>query len=201
MTGKLRRIFRNLSPLSGLFGIGLLVMASDRLAHAITILGALLWVYCLSSLAVHAAFGIFPRQGRQALLVLLISFVASVFALLLWIISPLCLLETFFVISLVPIICMASGILERFETESLKEKLHNAFSQALFLGLLIVVFALVREPLGYLSLSLPGGTQGIILIGLDEGFFLPIHLIASSCGALLLLGYCMVLYNYYREKK
>jgi len=201
MIGKLRRFFRNMSPLSGLCGIGLLIMASDRLAHAITILGALLWIYCLSTLAVHAAMRIFPQQGRQALLVLLTSFMAGVFAFLLWIISPICLLEMFFVISLVPVVCMASGILERPETDSLSEKFFDTFSHALFLGLLIVVFALVREPLGYLSLSLPGGAQGIVLISLHEGAFLPIHLIAASCGALLLLGYFLVLYNYYREKK
>ena len=174
-------------------------MASDRLAHAITTASALIWVYFLSMLAYHAGSRIFPRWGRSALLVFLTSFVASIFVLLLWIISPLCVLEMFFVISLVPIICMASGIFDRLETHGLSDKLLISFSEAMLLGLLIVIFALIREPFGYLSLSLPGGTQGIILLfSFEEESFLPIRLIASSCGALLLSGYFLGLYRYFK---
>lgn len=107
----------------------------------------------------------------------------------------------FFIISLVPVICMASGVLERFETQTLREKCFSSLSEALLLGLLIVIFALIREPLGYVSLSLPGGVQGSVLFSFREESFLPVRLIASSSGALLLLGYFLALYRYYREKK
>ncbi len=61
-------------------------------------------------------------------------------------------------------------------------------------------FALIREPLGFLSLSLPGGAQGIILLfSFEKEAFLPIHVIASSSGALLLLGYGIGLYRYFRS--
>jgi len=159
-------------------------------------------VYCLSTLAVHAGAKILPQQGRPVLLVCLTSFTASVYLLLLWIISPLCVLQMFFVISLVPVVCMLSGTIGRLETHGLKEKLFSSFYEALILGALIVIFSLVREPLGYLSLSLPGGPQGIVLLfSFENEALLPIRLIASSCGALLLLGYALGLYRYYRTGK
>ena len=197
-----RLLWRRTSPSACLSGAGLLIMASDRLAHAITVVGALLWVYCLSVLAVHAGSRIFPRQGRKALLAFLVSFVASFYLLLLWISSPLCALSMFFVISLVPVICMSSGIFDRVASKSLTEKMLVSFSEALMLGLLIAIFALIREPIGYMSLSLPGGTQGILLLfSFDSESFLPIRLISSSSGALLLLGYFVGLYRYYKVAK
>jgi hypothetical protein len=65
----------------------------------------------------------------------------------------------------------------------------------------IVSFSLVREPLGFLSLSFPGGAQGIVKIfsSEKEGFF-PILIVSVSSGALLLLGYGVSLYWYLRSK-
>ena len=197
-----RLFLDGIPPMAWLSGGGLLIMASDRLAHAITAAGALVWVYCLSTLAVHGGTRIFPRQGRVELFAFLNSFVACVFIFLLWIISPICALETFFVISLVPLICLGSGLFERLETLSLREKFFTALYEALIPGILIVIFAIIREPLGFLSLSLPGGSQGIILLfSFDTESFLPLHLAASSSGALLLLGYFLGLYQYLGEEK
>ncbi|MDR1858016.1 MAG: hypothetical protein LBQ69_00940 [Treponema sp.] len=197
-----RVFWGNASPAVCLSGSGLVIMASDRLAHAIAITGALLWVYGLATLAVHAGTRIFPQQGRPILLVCLTSFVASVYLLLLWIISPLCVLQMFFVISLVPVVCMLSGTLDRLADQGLEEKFFGSLREALILGALIVIFALIREPLGYLSLSLPGGAQGIVLLfSFENEALLPIRLIASSCGALLLSGYLLGLYRYYRAVK
>ena len=60
-----------------------------------------------------------------------------------------------------------------------------------------MAFALIREPLGFLSLSLPGGAHGsVLLFSFNMKSFLPIQLIASSGGALLLLGYFWGLYKF-----
>jgi len=177
--------------------IALLIMASDRLAHAITVTGALVWVYCLSSLTAYFGARIFPQRGRTILLAFLTSFFAGTYLLLFWILSPLCAMETFFVISLIPMFCMVSGIFNKLETQSMDDTLPAFFSEALILGALIIIFALIREPLGYLSLSLPGGARGMVLLfSFSTESFLPIHVIASSCGALLLLGYFLGLYHY-----
>ncbi|MDR0289336.1 MAG: hypothetical protein LBI06_00185 [Treponema sp.] len=196
------RIFHSgTSPLAYFTGAALLVMASDRLAHAITVLGALVWVYCFSSLVAHVGAKIFPRHGRIMLFAFLGSFFAGIYLLLLWMLSPLCALETFFVIALIPMFCMTSGVFNRMETLDLSDTLLAAFTEAAILGALIVILALIREPLGYLSLSLPGGAKGIVLLfSFETESFLPIRLIASSCGALLLLGYAFQLYRYFKEK-
>ncbi|MDR0494308.1 MAG: hypothetical protein LBG95_01585 [Treponema sp.] len=196
------RIFRsNTSPLASLSGVALLSMASDRLAHAILVTGALVWTYCLSSLAAYAGAEFFPRRGKALLLAFLSSFIAGFYLLLIWILSPLCAMEVFFVISVIPMFCMVSDIFNRFATLDLYGTFLDSFFEALVLGVLIVLFAFIREPLGFLSLSLPGGARGIILLfSVNAESFLPVCLITSSSGALLLLGYFLGLYRYFRAK-
>jgi len=196
------RIFHNgAAPAVCLSWAALLIMASDRLAHAVTVTGALVWVYCFSSLAAHAGARVFSRQGKMVLLAFLTSFFAGLYLLLLWMLSPLCAIESFFVISLIPVFCMVSGILKQLETLILEDVLVASCSEALILGALIIIFSLIREPFGFLSLSLPGGAQGIILLfSFKTEPFLPIRLIASSAGALLLLGYFLGLYRYFGAK-
>ena len=196
------RIFHgNTVPMISLSCAALLIMVSDRLAHAIVVTGALVWVYCLSSLAAYFGVRIFPRQGRTILLTFLTSFIAGLYLLLLWILSPLCALEVFLVISIIPLFAIGSGIFQKMESLSLETVVFASFSEAMMLGALLIIFALIREPLGYLSLSLPGGAQGIILLfSFTTESFLPIHLITSSCGALLLLGYFLGLYRYLKAQ-
>jgi hypothetical protein len=196
------RIFHgNTVPMISLSCAALLIMVSDRLAHAIVVTGALVWVYCLSSLAAYFGVRFFPRQGRTILLTFLTSFIAGLYLLLLWILSPLCALEVFLVISIVPLFAIGSGIFQQLESLSLETVVSASFSEAMMLGALLIIFALIREPLGYLSLSLPGGTQGIVLLfSFTSESFLPIHLITSSCGALLLLGYFLGLYRYLKSQ-
>lgn len=189
------------ASLTILSGTALLIMASGRLAHAITVFGAMMWVNILSALTAHTGARVFPRRGRVVLLAFLTSFFAGIFLLVLWMLSPLCALESFFAVSVIPMFCMVSGIYKQLETLTLKDTLLTSFSETVIFGLLIIILALIREPLGYLSLSLPGGTRGIVLLfSLTTESFLPIHLIAASCGALLLIGYFMGLFRYIKEK-
>jgi len=196
------RIFHSdAAPLVCFSGAALLIIASDRLAHAITVAGALVWVYGLSSLALHAGARIFPQRGRAILLAFIASFFAGAYLLLIWMISPLCAMESFFVVSLIPLFCMVSGVLKRFETFIIEDAFVESCSEALILGMLIAIFALIREPFGFLSLSLPGGAHGtILLFSFKTESFLPIRLIASSAGALILLGYFLGLYRYFRTQ-
>jgi hypothetical protein len=187
------------SPVAALPGCGLLVIASARLAHAVTVTAALVWVYGLTTLVIYAAAKFFPRRGRTILISFLASFVACCYLFALWLASPLCALESFFAVSLVPVFYMASGVSKRFEAVSgggAVDSFFSSFSEAFSLGVLLLAFALIREPLGFLSLSLPTGAQGSVLLfsfGLES--FLPVKLISSSAGALLLLGYFWGLYK------
>jgi uncharacterized membrane protein len=110
-------------------------------------------------------------------------------------------MEVFFVIALIPMFCMVSDVFKKPETLDIYDALFASFSEALVLGVLIVIFALIREPIGFLSLSLPGGARGIVLLfSVDMESFLPLCLITSSSGALLLLGYFLGLYRHFRAK-
>jgi hypothetical protein len=193
-------IFRSkASPLACLSGAALLIIASDRLAHAILVTGALVWAYCLSSLIAYFGAKIFPRRGRTILLAFICSCVSGFYLLLLWMLSPLCAMEVFFVISLIPMFCMVSDVFKHLETLDLYDTFLASFSEALVLGVLIVIFALIREPIGFLSLSLPGGARGIVLLfSVNMESFLPLCIVTGSSGALLLLGYFLGLYRHFR---
>jgi hypothetical protein len=187
------------SPLAGFCGGALLIIASARLAYAITAAAALLWVYGLSALAACSGFRIFPVQGKPLFQIFLSSFTGGVYLLLLWFISPLTALEVFFFVSLIPLFCAGSGVFRRLESLDLSEALGRALSEAAVFGGMIVIFSIIREPLGFSSLSIPGGSQGITLLFTFENDFLPIRFIASSAGALLLLGYGAGLYRHFRK--
>jgi hypothetical protein len=175
-------------------------MASARLAYALLAAGTLLWVYGFSALAVHPGALIFPQRGRNLILVFLSSFIGSVYLLLLWFLSPLMGMEVFFFISLVPLFCVGSGLFDRVRSMDIGDSVSRALSEAAVSGLLVILLSVVREPLGFFSLSLPGGAQGIVfLFSFQGGSFLPVRIIASSAGALLLLGYGTGLYHWLRS--
>jgi hypothetical protein len=178
------------SPLSVFSGGALVIMASCRLAFALTTLGALIWVYVLSVLAACPVSSFFPQRGKYFTFLFLSTFTGGLYILLLWLLSPLLGMHIFFITALVPLVFSGSGILERMDTGDALEVAVRAFSEASTLGILIVAFSLIREPLGYLSLSLPGGVEGLVKIfSFDSGNFLPVRIVSSSAGALILLGY------------
>jgi len=198
MTARLHSRALNLSPAAVIPGGCLLVIASGKLAHAVAVLGALAWVYGLTSLVIYAAARILPRQGRTWLFSFLASFMAGVYLFALWLFSPLCALEVFFAVSLVPVFYI--GVSGRFDAPgalSAADSFFSSFFESVSLGVLILAVALIREPLGFVSLSLPGGAQGsVMLFSFRIESFLPVRLIASSGGALLLLGYFWCLYRF-----
>jgi len=207
-------LFKKTSPVAALPGCGLLIIASGRLSHAVTVAGALAWVYGLTTLVIYAAAKFFPRHGRTVLISFLASFMACFYLLILWLVSPLCALESFFSVSLVPVFYIASGVSKRlddlsgaFNSGALYSAVDSFFSftegfEAITLGVLLLAFALIREPLGFLSLSLPGGAQGsVMLFSFRQEWFLPVQLMASSGGALLLLGYFWGVYKYMNKTR
>jgi hypothetical protein len=175
-------------------------MASARLAYAIIAAGALLWVYGLSALSVYTCSRIFPVWGRSMVLTFLASFFGGLYLLWFWFISPLTAMEVFFLVSLIPLLCAGSGVFNRIESLDLGEAAARALSEAAVFGAILIVFSIIREPLGFGSLSVPGASLGIVtLFYLGDVPFLPVCLIAGSAGALLLLGYGVGLYRHFRK--
>jgi hypothetical protein len=172
-------------------------MASSRVAFALVALAALLWVYGLTGLTAFLAKPILPQQGRRVILLFVSSFLGSLFLLVLWLLSPLLALGSAYLIILSPVCCMGSELFVNLESKTLEEALLKTVFEAASLGGLILAFALIREPLGFMTISLPGGDQGIAeLFKGDEGnSFFPVRILASSGGGLLLLGYGAALFR------
>lgn len=198
----------SLSPLGGLTGAGLIIMASARLSWAITISGSIFWVYGFTSFTYSffaSALGkkVFPSCGRKVLYVCIASFWGSMYLFLFWLLCPFAAFETFLLLLLVPLFCAGSGIIEQItalsdnNTPDIFELISDAVSQAAVLAGLLIIISIIREPLAYCSLSFPGSYQGMMTIMyFSENSFFPIRIFSASAGALILLGYIICLYQY-----
>lgn len=201
----------SLSPLGGLTGAGLLVMASTRLSWAVTLALGLFWVYGLTVFTFTLLSNIignkvFPKKGRMSLFICLASFYGSLYLLLFWFLCPFAAFEVFLPLLLVPLYCAGSGISEKITVDSSNEQfdvfdsISEAVSQAAVLAGLIIAFSIIREPLSYCSLSFPGSFHGMITIMyFKTGSFFPIGIFVPSAGALLLLGYIICMYQYFKN--
>jgi hypothetical protein len=199
------------SPLGGLLGAGLLIMASARLSWAITVAGSLFWVYGLSAfsfsfLSSGAAKKFFPVSGHRILYTCLTSFWGSIYLLLFWLLCPFAAFEVFMPLLLVPLFCAGTINAEQAEPSSennyfdIFDYVSEVISQAVVLAGLLIAFSIIREPLSYCSLSFPGTYQGMVtIVYFKTGSFFPIGIFAPSSGALLLMGYFICLYQYSRN--
>ena len=212
----------SLSPLGGLTGAGLLIIASARLSWSVTVAGCLFWVYGLTTLTygfLLSALGnkFFPVSGRGHLFTCLAAFFGSVYILLFWLLCPFAALEVFVLLLLVPLFCAGSDVVTqlsavfdktKFESgpgsnaaPDIFEYISSAVSQAASLSLLLISFSIIREPLSYCSLSFPGTYHGMVTIMyFKENSFFPIGIFSHSAGALMLLGYIICFYQYSKAK-
>jgi len=202
----------SLSPLGGLTGAGLLVMACGRLSWAVTVAGCLFWVYGLTSFAFASLLSaklkkIMPASGLLTLFTCLAVFFCSVYILLFWLLCPFAVMEVFMLLLLVPLFCVNSGIVQQMQSScentnaDIFDILSDAVSQAASLAGLIMAFSIIREPLSYCMLSFPGTSQGMVTIMyFKSGEFFPMGIFAASAGSLFLLGYFICLYQYLKGK-
>ena len=192
------------APLSAMTAVGLLLMASSRLAFAIFCAGALLWVFGLTALAFFSAQKFMPQKGKPIILLFLTSLISSMYLLLMDMLNPLLVAETWFFLVLIPPYCVGSGLFEQNEPQDPGELLPRVWLEAACLALIIIAISLIREPLGSGSLSFPGGTWGFaefVVSGDDVEGFLPIRLLSVSAGGFLLLGFCVAIFRYFLSQK
>jgi len=203
----------SLSPLGGLSGAGILLMASARLSWAITVAVGLFWVYGLTALTFTFFLSgpgkkIFPQKGRVPIYTCLSAFYGTMYLFMFWMLCSFATLEVFIVLLLVPVYCASSGIVQQMQLHAQNphadvfENVSDSISLAASLAGLLIVFSIIREPLSYCSLSFPGTYQGMVtIVYFKAGAFFPIGIFASSCGALLLLGYFICMYQYWKDKR
>jgi hypothetical protein len=188
------------AQLTTLTGAVLLIIASSRTAYALVTLGALLWHHTLLVLVLNAARRVFPRKGEDIAVFFLSGALISVYILFLYLLNPFLSLEVSLYCLLVPVHAYASRLANRLKNKETEDAAWQALIEALAVGILIVALALIREPLGYGSLSLPGGSGGIIRLFLsEESAYFPIRIFTSSAGALILLGYGVAFFNRLKE--
>jgi hypothetical protein len=189
------------APLSSLANMIFLIIASGRTAFALIALGALLWVYGMTIVGIFLGKPIFPKRGKRILQVFLSALFGSFYLLILNFLNPLLALECSLFIILAPVSCIGSEIISRVESMDPEDALARALLEAVVLGGLLLALALIREPLGLGSLSIPGGVFGIIeLFNYNTGGIVPLRIISSSTGAFLLLGYGVALFRFYRNR-
>jgi len=190
------------SPLSALSGAALIIMASVRLSFALICGGALIWVFGLTVLSYSCASSILPTKGRMVILLFLSSFFCGIFVILTSLINPLLIMGTFFFLVLVPPWCMSTGFFEALESLDPFEAISRALLEAAVFSGIIIAISLIREPFGMGTLSIPGSSQGIMEIykGQNAETFLPGRILSISAGGLLLLGYIIALYRYFRNR-
>jgi len=182
------------SPLTSLGGACLLIIASARIAFALICSLTLVWVYVFVLAAAKLGGAYFPLWGRNAVLLFISSFAAGLFYILLWIFNPVLALESSFFIFLVPVVFIASGLWGRVLDYDMGEVLSQALAEALILGVLILGFSLIREPLGFGSISFPG--LDIIRFVKSE----PLRFLQASSGALIIMGYVIAVYRHFRNQ-
>jgi Na+-transporting NADH:ubiquinone oxidoreductase subunit NqrD len=182
------------SPLAAFSGGSLLVLASTRFSHALIGGLALLWIYVLTGLALRIP--VLPRRGKEGVRIFLSSFITGLFVLILSLLCPILALDSLFFLIFCPLCCVSSGILDRIEKLSIGEAAFQSYTEGVILAALILILALIREPLGYGTLSLPGGRQGILcLINFSGESYLPARILSLSGGAFFLLGYGAALFR------
>ncbi|MDR2020017.1 MAG: hypothetical protein LBQ14_04550 [Treponema sp.] len=188
------------APLSTLAGAGLLIMGSGRTAYALLTAGALVWVYALTVLVLTAAKPLLPVRGKTALEIFTASFFGSFFLLLFSFFNPLLSMELTLLVLLTPVSCVVSQVCRRTGNLEAGQAVGRALLEGLILGLLVLALALIREPLGFGSLSVPGGPRGIILFFDYGGLYFPVKTAAVSSGALIFLGYAVVIFRRCRSR-
>ena len=190
------------SPFSLLSGGALIVLASSRLAFALICTAALVWVYGITALVFTGARKIMPASGKTLILLFLSVFCSGVFMIIVSLLNPLLILGTSFFLILIPPCLLGSGLFDASTQVEIDDAFSRAIIEALVLALIIAAFALIREPLGMGTLSFPGGAQGIIEVfgsSVDDSFAL-VSILSASSGGLLLLGFGIALFYYFRER-
>ncbi|GMO31777.1 MAG: hypothetical protein Ta2F_07450 [Termitinemataceae bacterium] len=214
MLEKIIQIFE--TPLSTMSAAVLLITATTRTAYSIIVLICILWVFFFCSSIKKLAENIIPKAGIAFIDILLSSLAGSIFYLILFLLNPVLAMESELWIILIPVLfCSISTKRERLLQAKLPEILQdtapknvsktgnfvssvlNDLQDVVSLGILFFLIALIREPLGFASLSLPGGPLGIIeIFNIDYAYPLPVQIISSSAGAFLLLAYILIILRF-----
>lgn len=201
-------------PITTLSAAALLIVASTRLSFAIVAAINVFLVYTFTVLTAESLkkirlfkqsvkeIRLFPTQSESIASLFLASFAGSLFFLGFYCLAPILALETVFISLFVPVyVYMRYAGKKRIDVTR-PGAIKRCLSESLYLGLLTIVLALIREPLGYATLSLPGGAGGITtLFNQENNFPLAVEIVSWSTGAFLLIGLVLVIFRSIDRRK
>ena len=183
-------------PFVPLSAVTLIVLATGRLSTALIAIAALFWTFTFSLLICHCLKKLLPESGKRFIVIMVSSLIASFFYLMLYIINPIIALESSLLIAITPFIYCSYRFEKKDRGAELSEILLPPLSVVFSVSILMFAFALIREPLGYASLSMPGGKTGIVeLFNRSGSFPYAVEFIAASAGAFLILGYVLAVFR------
>lgn len=190
------------SPELFLSAAPLLIIGTSRLSFALIAVCALLWTAAISICITRVSPRVFPQKVFFGILPLfLYSFVASIFLFVLDIFNPVLAQETLLIVLLAPAMFLSGGLCSRTASMPFKKAFGTALGESAAHGILFICFAILREPLGYGAISVPGGERGITVLFSFEDYVFPIQIISGGPGALLLLGYIFLIARLTKQRE
>jgi Na+-translocating ferredoxin:NAD+ oxidoreductase RnfE subunit len=179
------------SPLMSLTGIALIIASSSRLSSAILVFFVLAAIHIITLAIMYAGKPIIPEKYKTAITIMLVTFITSLFYLVVSMIHPVSAWELELVIFLIPITFLSSHLERKDHQFSPGEEIMIGAKQSVILGGIIVVIALIREPLGYGTLSLPfsNKTMNFMPEAIRERAVL--HVFAAPFGGFLITA-CLI---------
>ncbi len=169
-----------------LAGLALMIAASGRLSFSTAVSLIFAGIYAVTLLVMLFGKPIIPEKYETAIMIMTLTFISSLFYLILSMINPVSALKLYFIIFLIPVTFLSSRIEKRVNRLSPVEGIVLGLKEALGFGLIIIAISLIREPLGYGTLSVPftGRTVNLFSDAISEKFVLQVF--AAPLGGFIL---------------
>ncbi len=179
------------SPLMSLSGLALIAAASSRLSYSLQAWLLLFCVYGFTLPIIKWGKPIIPEKYKTAITIMTVTFAASLFYLFMSMINPVSALELNFIVFLVPVTFLGSRIVERTDHLPPEEGVIRGLKEVLTLGGIIAAVSIIREPLGYGTLSFPfaSSTVNILSDAIQERAVLQVF--AAPAGGFILTA-CLI---------
>jgi hypothetical protein len=181
------------NPLQLLSGAALLLLSTLRTAYAVTTVAALFFVVFCSLIVLHALKKLLPRGSKKIITVFVQSFFLSVFIFILFESNPFLAQNLILPLAFLPVFCASSSVFNNLTNFSVKDMSLRALTEAVLWSVLLIVMAIVREALGFATVSVPGGAEGItVFFQTENPNPYPPRFFLSSAAVFILFAFLIV---------
>jgi hypothetical protein len=204
------------NPLVPFFALPLILTASVRLSFAIIASLNLFFVYFLTFATFTGIeklmkvlnqdrttpLSILPNKNVVFITMLLSTFFSAIFYFLLSLFNPLLAIETQFFIIAVPMVASMQKSINKKENMPFYGQLSKCLSGCLYFIIVLMLLSLIREPLGFATLSVPGGEKGIVELFNNESTSpYAVQIVPLASGVLFILGLALAAFRIIDRRK